>query len=1685
MDGVDDYVTLGDPKIGGDFTLEAWIKIDKYQDYATILDLGNGQDKDNILFKFDNTGKLQLNTRNGSGNQTTITTDQVLAINQWIHVAAVNDGKGNAAIYLNGELATQASGQTIVNNIARNSNFIGKSNWSNEYFDGNITEVRVWDTARSSDQIRQNMNRFLTGAENGLKTYYSINDANPTNLNPETLTDYTNNGIDGTLKNGAVWQVGNFDAPVYALPVDNTGLEINYKISGGTAIKDSDYQSIGTDGNIGKVRVFGNQILIPIVPIDDKKIEDVSFTINNVSTVSSSDGKTTLRLDVLGNAIQPSLKVKEINVDNTTSLTGEEKEKAADGNINTKWRTDMQSDIPNVIDNWLQYKLENTAVIKSYAITSANDSPSRDPQNWRIWGSNDGKSFTQLDERSGITFANRFETKTFDFKNTTPYQYYRLEIVKTNGANTVQLAEFKLLPTVDVDLPTGSIVDFGNNLTGNLTQDVTLNQLAQGSFSFDGTNDYATLGSTTIGGDFTIEAWIKVDQHQSQAETIVKLANGQNDDRISLYAFNGILSLETINGTSSIASANNPLPTNEWVHVAAVNDGNGNVSLYINGELIKQASNQNIAKNITRSNNFIASNGSANYLDGNIAEVRVWDTARSTEEIQANMNRFLSGKEDGLKINYSANTANANATNKTSGIINDLTGNGINASLQNGATWNVSKIDSPVNSNVINYTGTLELTVNDTVASQIKAGNAARIPSETVTVTLLSGGGYKLGDTSSTTASLNIIDNDVPGVRIVQGGNRTIAIEDDSFKTNNGDTIRTSQFEISLLSEPSSDVTLTLKTNTTKKNAAGEDKKQLGFIDKDGKLVDTLQVTFKPEEWYQLKTITVQGIDDGILEPDLETNIAVIDYKLSSKDINYDNLAVVPQTVYIVDRVLDKVETIKGIEAGFGTLQGTIDNLELPIIGSLKGRSPTLLQDLGRIVSQGVSQTDPNQLTTKSLDKLIEDALTQLGISGVDVKTTMTDTDVYFEFNAQKNYKLFNLNLSSDLGVPALGIGFETQGNLTGNFKYDLSVGFGLNKLLGFYINPDKTKFHADVSLNLSKDFKGVGNLGFLQVDFANDPTNPTKLEISADISFKDPDASKKKLVTPQPITTIDVTATKVDSTPADTLVIPTPPQLPPAPTEKLAPKSPAATTPNLPTPVSKTNPSQEIAEIPVANPVLAQTVDTKTVEYNRNLQTIPQAASFTSSFSNVSASTLATWLKNPATATAGIPQEVLTALTNASPEVKVLLQILLAETTGVNIAFNDKQLQFTYPGSIDFAKLATVIPGVKNIPLNGLTLPVTGAKLTINNPGLENADYTFSAASLPKAQLVNWLSNQAKTVIPQGVQDVLNSLLALTNNVDLVLGRDQLQITYLGNLDLAQIKDKIPGIKDLPLTGLTLPVTNPTITITNPGNASANYALSAASLPKAQLVNWLGNQAKTLLPQGVQDVVNKLLALTNNVDLVLGKEQIQIAYQGNLNLTQFIGVIPGIKDLPLTGLNLPVTNPKITITNPGSVNADYAFVAEKLPKAQLVNWLAAQGKSLLPQGVQDVLNQLLALTNNIDLVLGNNQIEVAYQGNLDLAKLAALIPGVKELPLNGLTLPVTNPRLTITNPTGTNPDYAFAVDSLPKRPILNWLTNQAKSVLPEAAQNLLNQLFIENFERVDLVLGSKQMQITYKGICN
>ncbi|MFF7447927.1 MULTISPECIES: GH92 family glycosyl hydrolase [unclassified Streptomyces] len=139
---------------------------------------------------------------------------------------------------------------------------------------------------------------------------------------------------------------------------------------------------------------------------------------------------------------------------------GEVKENLTDGEPGTKW-------LAFETTGWVEFDLDKPVKVATYALTSANDHAERDPRDWTLKGSADGKEWKTLDTRSGESFAERFQTRSYQLADPAGYQHFRLDVTANNGADG-------LLQLADVQFSTGdgegpvppemlSLVDRGPN----------------------------------------------------------------------------------------------------------------------------------------------------------------------------------------------------------------------------------------------------------------------------------------------------------------------------------------------------------------------------------------------------------------------------------------------------------------------------------------------------------------------------------------------------------------------------------------------------------------------------------------------------------------------------------------------------------------------------------------------------------------------------------------------------------------------------------------------------------------------------------------------------------------------------------------------------------------------------------------------------------------------------------------------------------------------------------------------------------------------------------------------------------------------------------------------------------------------------------------------------------------------
>ncbi len=199
--GNNSYVNLDMPAIlqipsDSPMTVEGWMYLDTRSDRDMLYSKNNARNTSGYtyMFGFYNSGRIAAYT--GSAWREPSPTVTVSA-EQWYHVAFSFDGT-TLTYYLDGE-AVGASAFNF-NNVENNTVKLGGYHSSSD-ITGRKSDVRVWDHARSEEQIQTYMGSRLTGAEEGLLGYWPLDEGSGAEV-----FDGTDNHSTGTVV-GASWVV--------------------------------------------------------------------------------------------------------------------------------------------------------------------------------------------------------------------------------------------------------------------------------------------------------------------------------------------------------------------------------------------------------------------------------------------------------------------------------------------------------------------------------------------------------------------------------------------------------------------------------------------------------------------------------------------------------------------------------------------------------------------------------------------------------------------------------------------------------------------------------------------------------------------------------------------------------------------------------------------------------------------------------------------------------------------------------------------------------------------------------------------------------------------------------------------------------------------------------------------------------------------------------------------------------------------------------------------------------------------------------------------------------------------------------------------------------------------------------------------------------------------------------------
>ena len=567
FDGVNDEV-LSAITISGAKTFCAWINADGSNNERIISIFTGGYS--NITFSSN-----KFNMYDGTNIPETTTTFQT---DQWYFVVAVQEAN-NAKIYINGISQPLSTTNWIEHTYTGATISIGRDASSGAYYDGEISGVRVFNTALTAAQIADLYNNpekiVPTGVDNtALKLWLPMMETTGT-----TAYDGSGNGNHGTIS-GATY-VNGVGAPVAQTSVIDWNKGTNL---------------------FTHSQALSNWTQLNTITTDDSAISPDGSQ-NASKLVATSGTNNVIYQGVTAGTYTASMFAKKGEFEGLVMATGNT---GAFFNLNTNtYRTDYGSpptsyNIEDYGNGWHRYSITFTEGGANNLYIGPNDNVSN---TLNVNGNNsDGIYIFGVQIKTGTAGP---YTPTFGTTQPTP-----------------------------VLLPAG--LTTGRDITGvNLFENVR----KQGALNLDGQSWAEVHDNASVDvSEFTLEGWIYTNSITSDNRILSKWFSGYPNRTYQFSATNDDLYLYISDGSNSNNTfVLNVLSLNNWYHCVATYDG-ANLKIYLDGVLKITTASTMTLKDSDQPVYIGAYVGSLDPSDNTTAQPRIYNRALSAEEIQRNFN---------------------------------------------------------------------------------------------------------------------------------------------------------------------------------------------------------------------------------------------------------------------------------------------------------------------------------------------------------------------------------------------------------------------------------------------------------------------------------------------------------------------------------------------------------------------------------------------------------------------------------------------------------------------------------------------------------------------------------------------------------------------------------------------------------------------------------------------------------------------------------------------------------------------------------------------------------------------------------------------------------------------------------------------------------------------------------------
>ncbi len=656
FDGSSDYVEVsGSPSlnVADTVTVEVWIKKTE-QDYAHDTILAT----DSYRFQIDASNHVLWSWTNGTYNSST-NSSGTITFNEWNHIVGVKTGN-NITFYLNGEEIGTGS---VWHSRAVTSLLIGSDGISGlggaDNFDGSISEVRVYNRALTDGEVYSNYLGDI--AQDGL-----ILSHNYTRNHARDLTDNNNDGSNfgaeyltnfqeetGTYNTDAGEWTGNEDGKniKYFEEIDGNWTRFEETCSliefSGEFDGESDYIEVAGSPSLNVTDTLTVEVWINKASQDwtfDTILatDSYRFQINSAKNLvwDWTDGTNRLERNSWGSitlgewnhvvgvkngdtitfyingqecgisTVSYSRAVTSLNIglDGLSGIGGAD---YFDGSISDVRMYNRALTAAEILSNYQGTVIRDNLVLEHDYSTSSGEDLSGN--------GNDGQiPDAEYSIERVVTEIGKYDTEDKVWYGSEKRRYF-------NGDKSVE---------------------YVCNEDGTWIKKSDL----KGGLKFDGCGNFVEISSSpslNITDTVTVEAWIKKTSQGYAHNTVL----ATDSYRFQINTSNNIL-WEWTDGTyGSGACASNTMALNEWNHIVGVKIGS-NITFYLNGQEIGTGSvwHSRAVTSLLIGSDGLSGIGGADYFDGSISEVRVYNRALDDGEVYSN---YLGNViQDGLILNH-------------------------------------------------------------------------------------------------------------------------------------------------------------------------------------------------------------------------------------------------------------------------------------------------------------------------------------------------------------------------------------------------------------------------------------------------------------------------------------------------------------------------------------------------------------------------------------------------------------------------------------------------------------------------------------------------------------------------------------------------------------------------------------------------------------------------------------------------------------------------------------------------------------------------------------------------------------------------------------------------------------------------------------------------------------------------